>query len=72
MSKRRVGVAALAALAACACLAGCRQAPLSPEDERSQFDRYDLVRDRAPVPYLRDEFGRQRPNLRGRLLGRDQ
>lgn len=51
--------------------AGCHQSALSAKDERSQFDRYDQARyERAPA-YLEDEFGRRRPNLRGRLLGND-
>ncbi|HHN77879.1 MAG TPA: hypothetical protein ENK11_04285 [Phycisphaerales bacterium] len=49
---------------------GCRQAPLSEKDERSQFDRYDLVRDEYAPAYLEDEYGRKIPNLRGRLIGR--
>lgn len=49
---------------------GCEQPLLSDSGERSQFDRYDAVRSRRAPPYVEDEFGRQRPNLRGRLLTR--
>ena len=49
---------------------GCRNAPLTEGDERSQFDRYDLVRDEYAPAYLEDAYGRKRPNLRGRLIGR--
>ncbi|MBZ0173137.1 MAG: hypothetical protein K8E66_12195 [Phycisphaerales bacterium] len=49
---------------------GCRQAPITENDERTQFDRYDLVRDEYAPAYLEDEYGRKRPNLRGRLIGR--
>jgi len=47
---------------------GCRQSPITEDDIRSQFDRYDLVRDQYAPAYLQDEYGRKRPNLRGRLL----
>ncbi len=49
---------------------GCRQAPLTEKDVRSQFDRYDSVRDDFAPAYLEDEYGRKKPNLRGRLIGR--
>lgn len=49
---------------------GCRQAPITEKDERSQFDRYDAVRDSYAPAYLEDEYGRKKPNLRGRLIGR--
>ncbi|MAY75070.1 MAG: hypothetical protein CMJ31_10210 [Phycisphaerae bacterium] len=52
-------------------LGGCRKALFTSDEDRSQFSRYDLVRGQAPPPYLRDEFGRRRPNLRGRLLRND-
>lgn len=51
---------------------GCRTKPLlSPDYERSQFDRYDRVRDEYAAQYVFDEFGRRRPNLSGRLMPRD-
>ena len=53
-----------------AVLPGCRKAPILADDERSQFDRYDLVRDEYAPAYLSDEYGAKRPNLRGRLIGR--
>ena len=49
---------------------GCRQAPISEKGERTQFDRYDAVRDAYAPAYLEDEYGRKKPNLRGRLIGR--
>lgn len=52
-------------------LAGCRSALLATGEERSQFDRYDRVREQAPPPFYVDEYGRRRPNLHGRLLSRD-
>ncbi|MFG0304912.1 MAG: hypothetical protein ACF8Q5_01720 [Phycisphaerales bacterium JB040] len=49
-------------------LVGCRQPPLRADDPRSQYDRYDLSRSELEPAYRYDEFGRRRPNLRGRLL----
>jgi hypothetical protein len=56
-------------IAACA-QTGCRQSPITENDVRSPFDRYDLIRDEYAAPYLQDEYGRKRPNLRGRLIDR--
>jgi hypothetical protein len=59
-----------AALSASVALSACRQ-PLFPRNEpRSQYDEYDVARDEYAAPYIEDEFGRQRPNLRGRLAPR--
>lgn len=47
---------------------GC-QKQLFPQDEpRSQYDRFDTVRDNRPPDKVPDAFGNNRPNLRGRLL----
>jgi len=47
---------------------GCSE-PLFPRREPlTQFDRYDQARRQHVEPWLEDEFGRRRPNLRGRLL----
>lgn len=51
--------------------AGCQKPLLAPDEERSQYDRFDAVRNQRATPYLEDEFGRKRPNLRGRLLAKD-
>lgn len=53
--------------AAAVCLSGCGKPLLSAEDERSQYDRYDRVRNKFAPQYVMDEFGREQPNLRGRL-----
>jgi hypothetical protein len=50
---------------------GCRKPLLSPDDDRSQYDRYDEVRNQRAPQFVVDEYGRQRPNLRGRLLSKD-
>ena len=49
-------------------LTGCVDPLLSPNEPRSQYSRYDLVRGRFAPQYVEDEFGRRKPNLRGRLL----
>ena len=61
-----VALVALPVLAALA-LPGCVK-PLFPRNEpRSQFESYDIVRNQNQPLYVFDEFGRQQPNLRGRL-----
>jgi len=60
----------LAVLLAVVCLpplAGC-QDPLITEDQiRSPFHRYDRVRNQDADTFVRDEFGRARPNVAARL-----
>ncbi|MGQ0628505.1 MAG: hypothetical protein ACT4PL_10455 [Phycisphaerales bacterium] len=46
---------------------GCARPLLSPEDERSPYDRYDALRNQYAQQYVEDEYGRQKPNLRARL-----
>ncbi len=48
-------------------LAGCSKPLLSPREERSQYDRYDIARGNYQPQFIEDEFGRRKPNLRGRL-----
>jgi hypothetical protein len=52
-------------------LNGCGQALLTSADERSQYDRYDRVRNEFAQQTVEDEFGRRLPNLRGRLSPKD-
>ena len=52
-------------------LVGCGRSLLSPDDERSQFDRYDTVRNQYAQQTIEDEFGRVKPNLRNRLSPKD-
>jgi hypothetical protein len=74
------GTRASAMLALCAVLlgvaftasaSGCAKPLLSPEEPRSQYDRSDRLRGRSSPPYVTDEFGKRRPNVRGRLLAGD-
>ncbi|MCC6677614.1 MAG: hypothetical protein IT436_10765 [Phycisphaerales bacterium] len=67
----RAGLAAAAIVAAAGAIGGCQKPLLAPDEERSQYDRFDAVRNQRAAPYLEDEFGRKRPNLRGRLLAKD-
>jgi hypothetical protein len=50
---------------------GCARPLLSPNEERSPFDRYDGIRNQYSAQFVEDEFGRQRPNLRERLAPKD-
>jgi hypothetical protein len=49
-------------------LCGCAKPLFSPEDQRTQFDRFDAVRNQYEPQSFEDEYGQRRPNLRGRLL----
>jgi hypothetical protein len=67
MRRTRFIAGALLALSG-ALSTGCQQ-QLFPKDEpRSQFDRFDAVRDTRPPERLEDAFGNMKVNLRGRLL----
>jgi len=59
----------LAAVALLGCLAasGCQRALFPREADRTQYDRYDRIRQEYASQYRTDEFGRRKPNLRGRL-----
>lgn len=73
-SRSRITPSALALAAgvcALAAFAGCSKPLLSPEEERTQFARYDALRNQYAPQYVEDEYGRQRPNLRARLSPKD-
>lgn len=57
-----IGVVAIIALT------GCQHNVFPPDQPRSQYDRFDLVRDQRAQSFVEDEFGYRKPNLRGRLL----
>jgi hypothetical protein len=50
-------------------VSGCQKPILRPNEPRSQYDRYDSLRNERAEPYIEDEFGTRRANVRGRLLG---
>lgn len=60
-----------ATILGCISLTGCKKALFSQDEARSQFDRYDAVRDKRAEPFVFDEFGQRRPNIRSRLLTRE-
>ena len=69
----RLGRGVCLGMMVCGCFAlvgtasGCKKPLFSPSEERTQFDRYDRVRNRYEPQFIEDEFGRREPNLRGRL-----
>lgn len=73
-STRSLAMRMLAATITLGCLlalGGCQKTALRPKDDRSQFDRYDQARNQRAEPFLEDEYGKRTPNLRGRLIVRD-
>ena len=52
-------------------MSGCTKPLLSPDEERTPFDRYDGIRAQYAPQYTTDEFGMRKPNLRSRLSGKD-
>ena len=62
-------VAMLIAMAAG--LAACNAPLLSPDEPRSQFDRYDAVRSQRADQFIFNDYGQRRPNLQQRLSPRD-
>lgn len=67
MAGRTLAAMSLGVAAALA-LSGCAKPLFSPEDERTQYDRFDVVRNQHAAQNIVDEYGRKRPNLRARLL----
>lgn len=65
VSRRLLGAALLAGAASLA--GGCSKPLFSESYNRTQFDRYDRVRNQYAPQYVEDEFGHRQPNLRGRL-----
>ena len=71
MLRRTRRLPLLLLLLATASVAACARPLLSPADERSPFDRFDALRAQRAPQYVEDEFGMQKPNLRGRLGQKD-
>ncbi|MGP1308883.1 MAG: hypothetical protein ACTS27_01645 [Phycisphaerales bacterium] len=59
------------ALLAAGGLSGCAKPLFSPDEYRSQYDRFDAARGEYAEQYTFDAYGRRRPNIRGRLAPRD-
>ena len=63
--KRTARLILLLTVATAVC--GC-QKPLFPANQpRTQFERFDKVRNQSAPQYIEDEFGRRRPNVQARL-----
>ena len=56
-----------AAVGALLSLTACAPPLLAPDEPRSQFDRYDTVRNQHDEQYIFSEYGRRRPNIEQRL-----
>ncbi len=56
---------------AVAALSGCAKPLFSPDEYRSQYDRFDAARGEYAAQYTFDAYGRRRPNIYGRLVPRD-
>ena len=50
---------------------GCSDPLLDDKENRSQYDRYDTIRAQRADSYDFDAFGQRKPNLYGRLLGKE-
>ena len=61
-------VLALATLVSLTPLGGCEKPVFTPDEPRSQYDRFDTIRDQRAPSYIYDEFGARRPNIRQRLV----
>jgi hypothetical protein len=67
----RAGLCSALAVCMLPFITGCREPLLTPDEPRSQYDRFDAVRDRRAPSYVFDEFGRRKPNIRARLVTGD-
>jgi hypothetical protein len=65
------GPALLILLALLGLLPACGRALMDPDKPRSQFDRFDAIREQRSPSTVDDEFGMRRINVRGRLLPKD-
>lgn len=70
-SRTTIRSAALTIALLASVLAGCERPLLTPGEERSQFDRYDAIRNQYAAQHTENEFGERVPNLRGRLSPKD-
>jgi len=71
MSVRRVILCAIGLAGSLLALGGCAKPLLSPDEPRTQYDRYDAVRSQYAQQYVYDEWGKRKPNLRARLLPKE-
>jgi hypothetical protein len=58
-------------VAVIAAVGGCEKPVMTPDEPRSQYDRFDAIRDQRAPSYVYDEFGWRRPNIRQRLVNQE-
>ena len=46
---------------------GCSRSPVQRDAPRSPYERYDVLRGQQAPRTIQNSFGREEPNLRGRL-----
>ena len=59
----------LPVLLAAALLPACARSPIPASAPRSPYERFEVLRGEKPPKTITNSFGRQQPNLRGRLGG---
>ena len=62
----RLAAAAVLATTVAAATA-CSRSPVQADAPRSPYERYEVLRGSAPPKTITDSFGKEQPNLRGRL-----
>lgn len=67
-ASQRVVWSAASATALLTLSVGCERPLFVPDEPRTQFDSYDLIRNQYADEYVMDAYGRRKPNLRARLL----
>jgi hypothetical protein len=65
MGRRRLGTALL--LLAVIAFGGCQRALFPPDVPRTQYDKYDVMRNRYKPTEQLDVFGNPQPAIRARL-----
>ncbi len=61
-----IGVWCIAALMSMG-VAGCAKPIFAPHQSRTQYDRYDRLRNQYAPQFVQDDLGRRTPNIRERL-----
>lgn len=70
MSRRRLIARGTAAAVITICTAGCQRALFPPDAPRTQYERYDRMRNVYTPTEEPDAFGNPQPALRARLAPR--
>lgn len=48
-------------------MGGCAEPIFAPHQSRTQYDRYDRLRNQYAPQFVQDDLGRRTPNIRARL-----